>query len=114
MRLGNTEIPVAALAGVITCITAIIGAWIFIDGHFARASDFMEMKKTIQLAEWSFEANQNLMRQDILEDRIWREKNQPTPDRSRIEKWEKQIDRIERRQDRLKELNDQMDLNNTR
>lgn len=100
----------AMITGAGGTVGTIIGAWLFIDGYFAHAEDVMEVNQAVTVAEWSFEQSQNLMRQDIIEDRMEREERSPAPDRQRIRKWSKQLDRLEDRQHKLKALHDEMNL----
>ncbi len=98
------------VTGIGGTVGSIIGAWLFIDGYFAHAEDVVENTQGIQVAEWGFEQSQNLMRQDIIEDRIWREEQQTAPDGNRIRKWSNQLDRLEDRQHKLQGLQDEMNL----
>ena len=114
MKIGNKEVPVAGIANIVIILGGIFGSWFFADNYFAHADDIVAVSQETKVTKWTFEQSQNDLRMDILEDRIWREKKQPNPDQSQIERWERQIKKIEQRQQYLQRLQDQLILDGLR
>lgn len=120
MRIPKTNQEVSLMAVItgtgaaLTGIGTIVGGWLWVDSHFANKNEVkavetqviaMEQKSVIQ--EWNFEQAQNAILLDVYEDRKERELRKPDMDPSRVEKYNKRIDRLEIRQDQLQLLMDQ-------
>jgi hypothetical protein len=74
----------------VATLSAIFGAWFYVDSYFAKASD-------LQLVSNTLEQSQYQLRIDVLEDRIDRELRSSRPDNRRVGKMRSQIRRLETR-----------------
>lgn len=108
MKIAGREIPIAMIGSVVTLITTIIGAWLFMDDRFAHAGP---TNQAIKLAEMSSEESTILIRMDIMEERMAREKRQTVPDTIKIEKMDRQLQRMEKRYDSIQQIRDKTHLN---
>lgn len=78
----------------LTSISMVLGAWLYVDSYFAKSSELTAVASNL-------EQSQIQLRIDILEDRIDRESEKQSPNRRRIEKWNSQIGRLEKREEIL-------------
>ena len=118
MRIANQEISIGNVATLLGIVGSIAGSVIWMVTFFATADDVKALENTfkedkveiamdIKEQTWNLEQTLNDTRIDILEDRIYREKNQSVPDTYKLERLERQIKRLETRQDYLEQLKTQ-------
>lgn len=95
-------------------VSAVVGAsvltgWLFLDSYFAHAKDVQSMQKQYKVDQWSFEQTQNYIRQDVLEDRLYREQEQAAPDTHKVKKLQGSIGTLKARSVWLQKLQDTAD-----
>ena len=106
LNVAGRELSLTALTTVLTIITTVIGAWLFMDARFAHAEDLEEVKQEAQVQGWTMEQSQLDLRADIVEDRIWREEQKSEPNSTIVSRWKKQLLKLEKRAQWLQQLQD--------
>lgn len=93
----------ATITAAIALISGIAGGWIYIDDRFEHRNAALFARKQIEVkiaaVDMDSEQQQIQLRLDIMEDRIWREKKKEDPDLERLDRWNTQIKRLEKRYD---------------
>lgn len=101
---------VTAVAGL---LSSVVGGWLFVDQRFEQRLNAQlergELKQHIVAVSVNAEQQQIQMRLDVMEDREEREREKSQPDRMKIERWRKQMQRLEKRYDRLDQKRLQME-----
>ena len=78
------------IVGGVSGVSVILGGWLYVDSYFAKAADLSDIATAL-------EQSQIQLRLDIIEERVDRELEKPEPNERRIEKFNNQLRRLEKR-----------------